>query len=66
MNNNNYVPEVSSWLVVKKSERKLGGDGLTVEIDKSMFKHRQSNKGRMLPQPWIFGSVYREQRRLSL
>ena len=46
----------------------LGGPGLTIEIDKSLFRGRRKyNRGRVLPDsPWIFGAIERESGKVAI
>ena len=39
---------------------KIGGEGLTVEIDKSKFGKTKYHKGRYIQEQWIFGSICHE------
>lgn len=38
----------------------IGGPGIVVEIDESLFYKRKNNVGRMLGSGWIFGGVERD------
>ena len=43
-----------------ESRSKIGGTGLIVEVDETLFSKRQSNKGRIFPEQWVFGGVCRD------
>ena len=42
------------------SDKKIGGEGLTVEIDESKFGKRKYNKGKRVEGQWVFGGICRE------
>lgn len=55
----NYLREVCAWTLLN-NPIKIGGPGLTVEIDESLFSRRKSHAGRVLPCQWVFGGICRE------
>ena len=39
---------------------KIGGEGLTIEIDETLMSRRKYHRGRILSEKWIFGGICRE------
>ncbi|CEF61502.1 Transposase, ISXO2-like domain-containing protein [Strongyloides ratti] len=56
---NSYLREVCFY-IEKKKENKIGGKGLTVEVDETLFSRRKYSCSRILPQQWCFGEICRE------
>lgn len=50
----------------ERNKRKIGGKGLSVEIDESVFSKRKYNKGRMTKQRWVVGGIVRETKEIFL
>ena len=51
----------SHWLL--ENPIQLGGVGYTVQIDESLLSKCKNNRGRSLPQRWIFG-IYDVEKKL--
>ncbi|WP_219822817.1 hypothetical protein, partial [Enterobacter cloacae complex sp. 4DZ3-17B2] len=51
---NSYCREICAYWCETHSD-KLGGPGVTVEIDEAKFGRRKYNRGRLVDGKWVFG-----------
>ncbi|KCZ77845.1 hypothetical protein H311_01137, partial [Anncaliia algerae PRA109] len=42
---------------LNKTEIKIGGPGIQVQLDESKFGKRKYNRGRRIEGVWVFGGV---------
>lgn len=56
---NNILREICAYNLLARPTV-IGGPGLTVEIDESLFTKRKYNVGRVLREQWVFGGICRE------
>ena len=59
-----YFRDICASVVDQQMETKIGGEGMTVEIDETLIFTRNSHRGRMLSNErtgsWVFGGICRE------
>jgi hypothetical protein len=64
VNWNKFFRDICAQVVEGMEQRRIGGVGLTVEIDESLIYSRKNHVGRLLnaeqEQRWIFGGICRE------
>jgi transposase-like protein len=56
---NHYMREICAEKLLR-NQAFIGGDGMSVEIDESLFVRRKGNVGRRVNQQWVFGGICRE------
>jgi len=61
----NYCRQICLYDVIT-TERKIGGDGVVVEIDESAFGKRKNRKGKFVKPTWVVGGVERESKKCFL
>lgn len=44
-------------LYLESSYQKLGGEGVIVQIDETVIAKRKYNRGRNVPQQWLYGAI---------
>ena len=57
---NAILRETCACWLLGQNEGKIGGQGLIVEVDETLFSKRKSNSGRVLPPQWVLGGLCRE------
>ena len=52
--------QACKYQIDKESHHKIGGPGMTVEIDETVMSKRKYNSGRLIKATWVFGGICRE------
>ena len=61
----NFCREVCEIVLLEQSER-IGGPGITVQIDESKFGKRKYHKGHHVEGQWVFGGIEEDSRKCFL
>jgi len=54
------IEDACYQFITREDREKVGGPGLSVEIDETLLTRRKYNTGRLQEQIWVFGGICRE------